>query len=308
MPQGNTIHGTAGDDFIVGTEGDDFVLGSEGNDEIWGQGGNDTLVGGEGNDTLSDGAGDSLLIGGAGNDRFAAGAGHNTLIGGDGNDWFDIGAFFSGAGHYMIRGGEGADRVHYVGRTVVANLEEGTLTGETLSGEAETASLQSIEIFRFDGIGPAHITGSSGNDDIWGGGGDDTIIGAGGNDTMFGNFGNDWYVFNAAPGEANADRINGFTRHEIEGIDKIVLDSSVMTELGTPGQFGAEDDRFYSAAGATGGIEEDHRVIYDTEAGRLYYDPDGSGMAQAQLLGTGFVVLNENLERDVIRASDIVVI
>ena len=116
-------------------------------------------------------------------------------------------------------------------------------------------------------------------------------------------FGSDHYVFNVAPGEENADLVFGFTKDESEGFDKIVLDSGVMTELGAAGQLAADDERWHSAAGATGGAEEDDRIVYDSEAGRLYYDADGSGAGEAQLIATVFV-LNENP----VVASDIIIV
>jgi hypothetical protein len=61
-----------------------------------------------------------------------------------------------------------------------------------------------------------------------------------------------------------------------------------MPELGATGDFAVDDERFYAAAGATGGAEADDRVIYDTDAGRLYYDADGSGEGEAQLIAMLF--------------------
>ena len=88
------------------------------------------------------------------------------------------------------------------------------------------------------------------------------------------------------------------------GPDELVLDRGVMTELGATGAMGADDERFYAAAGATGGAEEDDRVVYDTDTGRLYYDADGSGAAEAQLIAT--LALSEGMPP--ITATDITVI
>ena len=52
------------------------------------------------------------------------------------------------------------------------------------------------------------------------------------------------------------------------------------------GQFSADDARFFAGSGATGGADPDDRVVYDTDSGRLYYDADGSGSAEAQLIAT----------------------
>ena len=301
--------GTNGNDFLQGTEGDDTLIGADGDDTIFAGSGNDSVEGGDGNDFAFDGEGNDYLSGGDGDDRLIATEGDDTLIGGDGNDRLEVDAGFSPAGNDVVVGGDGRDALHFYGRQVVIDLESGTLVGTPGFGTGTvTATLEGIEDV-FVQQGSAYIIGNS-EDNVLASFTfeDDTIVGAGGNDTLNAAGGNDRYVFNVEPGEENADIIQYFTRHEIEGIDKIVLDSSVMTELGAAGNFSEEDERFYSAAGATGGAEDDDRVIYDTDAGRLYYDPDGSGDATAQLIATVFVAMDANMQPDVLRAGDIVVI
>jgi Ca2+-binding RTX toxin-like protein len=87
------------------------------------------------------------------------------------------------------------------------------------------------------------------------------------------------------------------------GVDKIHLDAQAMTELGTTGNFAAGDPRFFSAAGAMGGHDADDRVVYDTSFGNLWYDPDGSGAQQAQLIA----VVRSGGSPATVVASDIVV-
>ena len=69
------------------------------------------------------------------------------------------------------------------------------------------------------------------------------------------------------------------------GWDNLRFDSSAFSALGGPGHFASGDARFYAAAGASGGHDADDRIVYDTSAGHLYYDADGSGAGAAQLIG-----------------------
>jgi serralysin len=276
------INGTDGNDFLFGTEQGDVIHGREGDDSMRGGGGNDLMLGGEGNDTMIGEEGDDTLIGGAGDDLLAAVGGNDTMIGGEGNDRFDV--FNFGAFNQVAVGGEGIDTLVYTGGPSVIDLGAGTL----VAASGGTMSLQSIEnLDASQGNGPQQVTGSSAGNFIFTGNGNDTINGAEGNDTLFGGPGDDTFVFDAL-GEANADAVL-FEKYttEVQGFDendRIALDNDAMAALGAEGDFSADDERFYAAAGATGGAEGDDRVVYDTESGRLYYDADGSGTGEAQLI------------------------
>jgi serralysin len=282
----NRINGTAGNDFLFGTSGDDFIWGDDGDDELRGGDGDDILAGGDGNDIMNGEGGDDLLIGGGGNDIFGwvGGNGEDTLLGGDGNDSFQI---FGGSagGHVVVRGGDGVDRLEVVGDGVV------DLRAGTFSTGAATGSVQGVEDVTVFSSQGALVIGNDADNFIDGASnGDDTFAGGGGNDTLIGGPGNDTYVFDAAPGEANADSIvfEKFSMevHGFEEADRLALDNDVMAALGATGDFAADDERFHAAAGASGGAEADDRVVYDTDSGRLYYDADGSGAGKAQLIAT----------------------
>jgi Ca2+-binding RTX toxin-like protein len=295
------VNGTPGNDTLNGSPDDDIVLGRDGDDLIFGGSGDDILIGGAGNDELwDDGAGltgdDDLLIGGAGNDFIVSGSGNDTLIGGEGDDFFSL---FSG--DLVIVGGDGIDTLNYGGMTadVTVDLGAGTYTGVASSGETIDARLFGIENYLHLGGGSTRITGSAADNVLLGGAGNDTLNGGLGNDTLGGESGSDHYVFDVAPGEENADRVI-FSRDEGD-TDRIVLDSDAMTELGAAGQLAADDERWYSAAGATGGAEADDRIVYDSDAGRLYYDADGSGAGAALLIAT---IANPAVS---LTASDIVI-
>ena len=63
----------------------------------------------------------------------------------------------------------------------------------------------------------------------------------------------------------------------------------------------------FAAAGATGGAEEDDRLVYDTEAGNLYYDADGSGAGAALLIVNAFA-FDANFNSGPLIASDIIIV
>ena len=65
-----------------------------------------------------------------------------------------------------------------------------------------------------------------------------------------------------------------------------MFDDNVFPSAGPPGEYTANDPRFYAAAGATQGHDESDRIVYDTTTGELYYDPDGSGLAPAEIIAT----------------------
>src|SRR5205085_11071745 len=143
------------------------------------------------------------------------------------------------------------------------------------------------------------IVGTSGNDDLSGTSGADSIYGLAGNDTIFANAGYDWvqggagndsvsgggdkdsYAF-AEYGAANADTVLNFAT----AWDNIQLDAAGFGAIGTTGTFGSSDVRFYAAPGASGAHDADDRIVYNTSTGQLYYDADGNGSGDAQLIAT----------------------
>jgi Ca2+-binding RTX toxin-like protein len=126
------------------------------------------------------------------------------------------------------------------------------------------------------------ITGNSGLNIMFGGDGNDTLNGAEGNDILIGGSGADKFLFAAAPGAANGDRILDFT----SGTDQVVVDGLVHADTGPSGALTASDGRFWAASGAVSGHDEDDRIIYNTDSGDLWYDADGSGDGAAQLIAT----------------------
>ncbi len=251
LPSGRTV--IASDFWVFGTA-------PSSGQTINGTSGNDSLVGGPGNDTINGLAGNDTLDGRAGNDTLDGGSGADTMIGGTGDDRF----FVDDAGDVTIeqQGGlNGIDTVHAsVSHTLSAWVNNLTLIG----GSA------------IDG------TGNEIDNVLTGNGAANALSGDGGNDTLTGGLGQDRFVFAAAPGVGNVDRVMDF----VSGTDKLTFDNAAFTAIGTAGNFTTGDARFAAGAGFTSGRDASDRVIYDSSTGNLYYDADGSGASAAQLVAT----------------------
>src|SRR5258706_4340602 len=142
----------------------------------------------------------------------------------------------------------------------------GTQGNDTISGAADADT----------------INGAGGNDFIAGNSGDDSIVGGGGNDTIFGDGGNDWIEGGAGNdsvsgsggqdsivfrefGAANADAVDSFASNW----DNIQLDAGAFANIGATGRFSGGDVRFYAAAGATGGHDEDDSIVLNQRSAPL---------------------------------------
>ena len=213
-----------------------------------------TINGTSGNDILNGTSSDDTLNGLGGNDE---------LVGSAGNDFYDGGT-----------GNSDTVNLRAAATPVVVDFGAGTIAG------GFTGTFVNIERV-IASNGNDHLIGAAGAQNLSGMAGNDTLEGGAGNDWLWGGGGSDTFIFRDT-GSANADQIGDFT----SGSDKIVLDGTVMDQLGAEGNFSAGDARFYAAAGATGGHDADDRIIYNTNTHQLFYDPDGSGGAVAQLLAT----------------------
>jgi Ca2+-binding RTX toxin-like protein len=183
-----------------------------------------------------------------GGQTFTGTAGNDSLTGTAGND-----TMFGFAGNDTLRGAEGNDSI---------NGGDGT---DSMDG----------------GAGNDTLAGLAGHDTLIGGDGDDRLQGAGWSDTMTGGAGNDQFLFEGA-GTGTVDRVLDFA----PGSDELLFENFNLAALGAAGSWSAGDGRFWSAAGAITGHDADDRLVYNTSTGSLYYDPDGSGAAAAQIVAT----------------------
>lgn len=265
--------GGTGDDFIVGDLGNDRLIGGYGADTLFGDSGDDTVQGGRGRDDIKGGSGTDLLYGGHEDDTLLGDDGRDTLDGGFGADYLNGGSgddtLIIDNGFDRANGAGGVDRV--VSSSVSLNLSSGKFRG------VENASLEGNAHLKLTGnLGANNLTGNSGNNYIFAGGGNDTLVGGKGNDTLWGGAGQDVFVFNTALGAKNVDRICDFdTRY-----DTFKLYGGVVTDV-APGALGV---RNFSANLRGQALDAHDRVIYETDTGFLYFDQDGIGGAERQLV------------------------
>ncbi|MBR8832096.1 MAG: hypothetical protein N5P05_004446 (plasmid) [Chroococcopsis gigantea SAG 12.99] len=151
-----------------------------------------------------------------------------------------------------------------------------SLTLKTGSGYALGTSVSATGTITNDDGGSNNdlLTGGSGNDVLDGGAGNDTITGGLGNDTLTGGSGKDIFVFNSR-GEG-IDTINGFS----------VVDDTIALSLSGFGGAGLAVGSLPAGAFVVGSAAttSSQRFIYNSVAGRLSFDPDGSGAIVATTL------------------------
>lgn len=123
------------------------------------------------------------------------------------------------------------------------------------------------------------LRGNGGDDKLLGLGGDDILIGGRGSDLLIGGRGRDAFVFEAGltPDGSDVDAIRDFNVAD----DHIRLENSIFTALATTGTLDAS--AFVVGTAAT---TPDQHIVYNSTAGRLYYDADGSGAGEASLFAT----------------------
>lgn len=238
---------------FIGTNCDGSITGTSGDDRIFGLGGNDTLISienviGSGFDDLILGSNpNNLLRGGDGADELFGGAGNHTLLGEAGDDP----GLFGGSGNGTVKGGAGHDGLYGESETTFSSSESrktSSVSTAFTATAAGSASLHGIEhLFSGESIGDPienhRFAGNGGANILAGGSGDDRLSGRGGNDTLIGLDGADRFVFESAPGGANADRIEDFA----PGTDRLLFDNDVLAALGAAREWEAGDRRFHAA-------------------------------------------------------------
>jgi hypothetical protein len=141
-----TIHGGAGQNYIVGDDAVQHIVLTSGTD-------NDTVFGGGGNDIISTAGGNDHIDGGTGNDLIAGGAGNDIISGGDGNDVLEGGRSDVGQWQFYLNSAGQVVGTHQMAMTDATSTE--TLTAAQLNAgvsdlgfSAGTAQqLQSLSLF-----------------------------------------------------------------------------------------------------------------------------------------------------------------
>ncbi|MEE1613054.1 calcium-binding protein [Microvirga sp. CF3016] len=127
------------------------------------------------------------------------------------------------------------------------------------------------------GSGQDHVVGGAGKDQLSSEGGDDRVDGGSDGDRLTGGNGKDAFVFTSRPGLSNVDTITDFNVRD----DSIWLDNAVFRNVGKgtlAKPMKLKPDAFVIGKEAK---DAEDRIIYNKAAGKLSYDPDGSGSANA---------------------------
>ena len=141
-----TLHGGAGQNYIVGDDAVQHIVLTTGSD-------NDTVFGGGGNDIISTAGGNDHLDGGTGNDLMAGGAGNDIIAGGDGDDVLQGGRSDVGQWQFYLNSDGQVVGQHQMAMTDTTSME--TLTAAQLNSAVtalgfstgSASQLQSLSLF-----------------------------------------------------------------------------------------------------------------------------------------------------------------
>jgi serralysin len=118
------------------------------------------------------------------------------------------------------------------------------------------------------------ITGNATANRLQGRAGGDKLSGRAGHDTLDGGAGRDKFVFNVAPGAADADKIVGFVAAD----DVIHLERTLFKSIAKADGVALKDSQFYASKSGAAHDRSD-RILYDATDGKVYWDRDGDGTA-----------------------------
>jgi Ca2+-binding RTX toxin-like protein len=156
----------------------------------------------------------------------------------------------------------------------------GSVLGDTIVGGSGKDSIAG-------GAGADSLSGGVANDQLSGGLGNDRLSGGPGLDTLIGGEGADWFIFDSTSGTNNVDSIRDFA----PGTDKIALSATFYKNFkGSAAGSPITADNLVAGPGAKA-LDRNDYLIWDTTAGTLSYDADGSGrgmpipLAKIELIG-----------------------
>ncbi|MBD1935913.1 calcium-binding protein [Microcoleus sp. FACHB-68] len=250
---------------------------------------NNYIVGNAGDNMLSGGAGDDIIYGLAGNDTLNGGIGADTMEGGLGDDVYY--AYAYSVGDLMREYADAGIDTVLADATYMLSMNVENLY---LQGSANDGYGNELNNYIVGNDGNNKLSDSFGSDTVIGGLGNDTFIGFDGNDILTGGAGADY--FNFYMNSDASDTITDFSK--AEG-DKIALSANGFNGLIVPMGDTPESllsSQFVIGAEAT---NSDHRVIYNSSTGALFYDFDGTGAtAQVQIasLSTGLGLISSDFQ------------
>lgn len=187
-----------------------------------------------------------------------------------------FGEYFSGATLDLVMGKQLNAAANNYSGNAQANAVMGFGGNDNLSGGAGGDWLDggngSDKLFGqgdhdqiFGAEGNDILDGGADADRLYGGVGSDRLEGGVGKDQLNGGLGRDSFVFAAAAGSANADKIIDFRSDDI-----ILLSGNIFKSLGE--KVSASEFRLGSAP-----VDRNDFLVYRASTGELMYDADGSG-------------------------------
>jgi Ca2+-binding RTX toxin-like protein len=279
----NVLTGNSGNNTFIGGAGIDTLIGGAGDDTYIVDTTTDTITENlnEGTDIVSSSVTYTLganvenlsltgtsAINGTGNtlnNALTGNSGNNILAGGEGNDTVD-----GGNGNDKLYGQKGAD------------LLQGGIGNDYFSGLDGNDTV-------YGGDGDDSLNGGNENDRLEGELGNDTLIGSVGNDTMTGGAGSDRFIYDTnavfTTSAVGIDRITDF----VSGTDKIVLDKTTFTPLGSVVGGGFNLANEFAVVGSDAGAATvDALIVYSSETDNLFYNQNGmiSGLGSGAQLAT----------------------
>lgn len=241
--------GTARAEQYVGTDFNDSLNGGKGNDTIWG---------GAGNDTFLNNAGSDVLHGGAGNDTFYVGLGDTV---------------------FEATGMGTADRIIALRSFTLAAGQEVEILQIGAAAVGSPVQLRGNELANqiFGNTAGNLLLGVDGADTLNGGAGNDTLSGGTGRDRLTGGANADTFVL--VRGSEHADTITDFTH----SVDLLQLRA---TTFGAGLVAGVLDPSRFIANASGLAETASHRLIYETDTGKLFFDSNGTGAGGRSLIAT----------------------
>jgi Ca2+-binding RTX toxin-like protein len=242
------------------------------NNVITGNSANNLLDGGIGNDTLSGGTGVDTLIGGADDDNLTGSAGNDSIDGGSGSDrLLESGNFNFTLTNTSLTGND---------TDILSNIEAATLVG------GSSSNLLNASAFSLGGVS---LDGGAGNDTLIGGSGNDLLKGGSGSDRLTGGTGSDRFIYDTnatfTTSSVGIDQITDF----VGGTDKIVLDKTTFTMLGSVVGDGFNLAQEFAVVGSdTAAASAEALIVYSSETGNLFYNQNGvtAGLGSGAQLAT----------------------
>lgn len=229
------------------------------------------------NDKITGGNGDDILYGLDGNDTLDGGKGDDDLMGGDGKDTF-IGRYDGSDG---MDGGRGVDTLTYAKSSGAISISIDKNIAAAIKG-SDIDSIKNIENF-IGSKGADSILGTT-TGYVYGGKGSDQLSAYGG--VVRGDEGLDYLYADPSrltidtiwlQRDSDADYVTNFT----SGQDKIRLSGDEF-DLGAM----VSDREFVSWVSGHTPIGAKAQFIMDGATHELYYDRDGTGTRQPELIAT----------------------